>query len=127
MSDQEQRTPEEIREDIEKTREELGDTAAAVAGKADVKKQARSKVDETKGKVKAKVEATKGKAKATTQQAKAKAQEAAPDSAETGAQQAQELAASGAQQARQFAQENPVLAIAGAFMAGFALGKLLSR
>lgn len=131
MSDQEQRTPEEIRKDIEKTREELGDTAAAVADKADVKKQARSKVEETKGKVKAKVEEAKGKAKAKSEQAKTKAQEAAPDSAGAGAHQAQHFAVSGAQQAQQaqqFARDNPVsLAIAGAFIAGLALGKLLSR
>ncbi len=106
MSDQEQRTPEEIRRDIDQTREELGDTAEAVAAKADVKEQARSKVDETKGKLKAKVEG-----------AKAKAQEGVPESASAGAGQAQ-----------QFAQENPLpLAIGGAFIAGFVLGKLLSR
>ena len=37
------RSPEEIRADIERTRRELGDTAAAVAAKADVKAQARAK------------------------------------------------------------------------------------
>jgi uncharacterized membrane protein YukC len=35
---------EEIREEIEETREELGDTVAAVAEKTDVKKQAKAKV-----------------------------------------------------------------------------------
>jgi ElaB/YqjD/DUF883 family membrane-anchored ribosome-binding protein len=43
-----QRSPEEIRADIERTREQLGDTAAAAAQKADVKAQAKAKVDETK-------------------------------------------------------------------------------
>ena len=38
----EQRTPEEIRADIEATSEELGDTAAALADKADVKGQAKA-------------------------------------------------------------------------------------
>jgi hypothetical protein len=46
-ADQE-RSPEEIRADIERTRRELGDTAAAVAAKADVKAQAKAKADETK-------------------------------------------------------------------------------
>ena len=44
----EQRTPEEIRADIEHTREELGETAAALAEKADVKARAHDKVEETK-------------------------------------------------------------------------------
>ena len=47
------RTPDEIRKDIEHTREELADTAAALADKADVKARAHEKVEETKAKVKA--------------------------------------------------------------------------
>ena len=43
-----QRSPEEIRADIERTRAQLGDTAAAAAQKADVKAQAKAKVDEAK-------------------------------------------------------------------------------
>ena len=42
----ESREPEEIREDIEQTREELGDTVTAVAEKTDVKQQARAKAGE---------------------------------------------------------------------------------
>ena len=38
------RDPEEIEQEIEQTREELGDTVAAVTDKADVKKQAKAKV-----------------------------------------------------------------------------------
>ena len=45
---EEDRTPEEIEAEIERTRRELGDTVAAVAEKADVKAQARAKVEETK-------------------------------------------------------------------------------
>lgn len=41
--------PEEIREDIEQTREELGDTVAAMAEKTDVKQQAQEKAEELKG------------------------------------------------------------------------------
>ena len=68
-SDKDARTPEEIRSDIDQTREELGETVAAVADKADLKKQA-----------------------------------------------------------QQFAQANPVaLKVGGAFIAGFALGRMLSR
>ena len=50
-----QRTPEEIEADIERTRRDLGDTVAAVAEKADVKTQAKLKVDEAKARVKEKV------------------------------------------------------------------------
>ena len=51
----EQRTPEEIEADIERTRRDMGDTVAAVAEKADVKAQAKLKVDEAKARVKEKV------------------------------------------------------------------------
>jgi hypothetical protein len=42
----EPRSPEEIRRDIEETRGELGDTVEALAAKADVKAQAKEKVQE---------------------------------------------------------------------------------
>src|SRR3712207_2755869 len=45
---EEQREPEQIRSDIEQTREELGETVEALAGKADVKGQAKAKVDDAK-------------------------------------------------------------------------------
>jgi uncharacterized membrane protein YdbT with pleckstrin-like domain len=53
------RTPDEIRKDIEHTREELADTAAALAEKADVKARAHEKVEETKAKVSHKVDDAK--------------------------------------------------------------------
>jgi ElaB/YqjD/DUF883 family membrane-anchored ribosome-binding protein len=51
VSDQTQRSPEEIRTEIEQTREELADTAAALAYKTDVKARAKERVDEIKGNV----------------------------------------------------------------------------
>ena len=57
--DAEPRTPEEIESDIERTRRDLGDTVAAVAEKADVKTQAKLKVDEAKARVKEKVGSAK--------------------------------------------------------------------
>jgi hypothetical protein len=96
------RDPEVIRTEIDGAREELGETVAAVAEKTDVKKQAEAKKDELKEQVSAKAEALK---------------EAAPESAQEGMQQAQRLAS-----------ENPVpVALAGAFLAGMVLGRLLSR
>lgn len=96
---EQQRSPEEIQEDIEETREELGDTAAALAQKADVKGQAKAKVEDAK------------------QKASAKVQEVTPDSAGT--------ALEGAQR---FARENPALVGIGAALAvGFLLGRRRAR
>ncbi len=50
-----QRSPDEIRAEIDGTREELADTAAALAQKADVKGRAKDRVEEIKGDVKEKV------------------------------------------------------------------------
>lgn len=41
-------TAEDLRRDIEQTREELGDTAAALGAKADVKSRARERANEIK-------------------------------------------------------------------------------
>ena len=49
----EQRTPEQIEADIERTRRDMGDTVAAVAEKADVKSQAKAKVEDAKARLKA--------------------------------------------------------------------------
>jgi ElaB/YqjD/DUF883 family membrane-anchored ribosome-binding protein len=103
---EESREPEEIREDIEQTREELGETVVAMAEKTDVKKQAQAKAEELKGQAGAKAKELSDKAK-----------EVAPDSATEGVQQAQRLA-----------KENPVpLAFVGVFVAGVVFGRLLSR
>jgi ElaB/YqjD/DUF883 family membrane-anchored ribosome-binding protein len=103
---EESREPEEIREDIEQTREELGDTVAAMAEKTDVKRQAKAKAEELKGQAGAKAKELSDKAK-----------EVAPDSPTEGMQQAQRLA-----------KENPMpLAFVGVFVAGVVFGRLLSR
>jgi len=73
---QETRSPEEIRADIDKTREEVGDTVESLTAKTDVKAQARDRIDEIKGNVRAKAG-----------EAKAKAQSATPESAQQGGQQ----------------------------------------
>jgi ElaB/YqjD/DUF883 family membrane-anchored ribosome-binding protein len=73
---QETRTPDEIRSDIDDTREEVGDTVEALAAKTDVKTQARNRIDEIKGNVRAKAD-----------QAKAKAQSTTPESAQQGGEQ----------------------------------------
>jgi ElaB/YqjD/DUF883 family membrane-anchored ribosome-binding protein len=49
---------EQLREQIAETREELGETVEALAAKADVKAQAKEKVEETKAQAQQKVEET---------------------------------------------------------------------
>jgi ElaB/YqjD/DUF883 family membrane-anchored ribosome-binding protein len=113
VDEQSTRDPAEIREEIEETRGELGETVAAVAEKTDVKQQAQAKADELKGQAADKAEEAKAKAR----QIGEKAKEAAPESAGEGVQQAQQLA-----------QENPVpLAIGAAFLVGVVVGRLFSR
>jgi len=98
--------PEQIQREIEQTREELGDTVEALAQKADVKAQAKQKLDDTKSAVNQKKEQLFGRAKETS-----------PDGA-----------VSAASQASQKARENPVpLAVAGAFAAGFLAGRAFQR
>jgi uncharacterized protein YdbL (DUF1318 family) len=63
---EETRSPEEIRADIEQTREEVGDTVEALAAKTDVKAQARERIDEIKGNVRAKADELKTKAQSST-------------------------------------------------------------
>jgi hypothetical protein len=101
-----ERGPEQIQAEIDATREELGDTVAAVGAKADVKGQAREKVAEVKQTVQAKKDALLTKAKSSS-----------PDSA-----------SSGAQQLKGKAQENPLpFAVGGALLVGFMLGRRAGR
>jgi Protein of unknown function (DUF3618) len=103
---QEQRSPEAIQEDIEQTRENLGDTAAELAQKADVKGQAKAKVDSAKHSAQEKKDEIFGKAKA-----------AAPDSV-----------GSGAQSVASTAQQNPLpFAVGAAFLVGVVVGRTLRR
>jgi ElaB/YqjD/DUF883 family membrane-anchored ribosome-binding protein len=100
------RGPEEIRADIEETREQLGETVEALAAKADVKGQAKAKVDDTKERF-----------KRTAGDAKEKISHASPD-------QAKGAAAGAASTAKQ----RPLpFAAAGAFAAGLVVGLLIAR
>lgn len=112
---EEQRGPEEIRADIDQTREELGDTAEALASKADVKSRAQERVDEVKSNVRDKRDEFLGKAKAAT---------SGSSDGEGGGPTA--TASAGADQIKTKAQENPVPAgVAGGFVAGLLVGRIL--
>jgi F0F1-type ATP synthase membrane subunit b/b' len=106
VEEQADKSPEEIRRDIDQTREELGDTVEALAHKTDVKAQARERVDTIKQTAQQKREDFISKARAAT-----------PDSA-----------AGGARQVTETAQRNPLpFAIGGALLAGFVIGRITSR
>jgi hypothetical protein len=105
-TEHEQRSPQEIQEDIAQTRENLGDTAAALADKADVKGQAKAKIDSAKHSAQEKKDELFGKAKQAT-----------PESV-----------GSGAQSVASTAQENPLpFAVGAAFLGGVAVGWILRR
>jgi hypothetical protein len=64
--DEQQRTPAQIRADIEQTREEVGDTVEALAAKTDVKARAHDRVEELKHDVRERAGSVKAKAQETT-------------------------------------------------------------
>ena len=61
--------PDAIRADIERTRDELGDSVEALAAKADVKARAQQKLAEAKGRARHAAQDVSVRAKATAQQA----------------------------------------------------------
>jgi ElaB/YqjD/DUF883 family membrane-anchored ribosome-binding protein len=115
MSEPNGRTPAEIRRAIEHTREELADTAAALAERVDVKARAHEKLDETRARLTEKVSETKAKVTGAAGTAKEKAADATPATVTDGAQNA---AGSAAETAR----SNPLPVT---LIAGFALGVLI--
>jgi ElaB/YqjD/DUF883 family membrane-anchored ribosome-binding protein len=106
---QKQQTPEnpaELRADIERTRQDLGDTVAALAEKTDVKTRAKDKVSEVRQNVTDKKTELMGKAR-----------DSSPDGAN-----------SAAVQVRTKAQENPVpTAALAAFVGGLLFGRITKR
>jgi ElaB/YqjD/DUF883 family membrane-anchored ribosome-binding protein len=102
----EQRSPEEIEADIERTRREMGDTVAAVAEKADVKTQAKQKVDDVKARLAEKKDDVLNRSR-----------DAAPESAGDGA----------GKVARVANENRRPLIIGGAVLVAFLLGRAAGR
>ncbi len=101
-----QKTPEELRHDIEQTREELGDTVEALAEKTDVKAQAQDRIATVRATAQEKLDELVAKAKGAT-----------PESASAGA-----------QQVATTVQRKPVpFTAGGAFAAGALIGWLMGR
>ena len=98
--------PQQLRADIERTREDLGDTVAALAEKTDVKARARDKVAGVRQNVNQR-----------RTELVDRARESSPDGA-----------TSAATQVRAKAQENPIpTAAIAAFVGGFLLGRITAR
>ena len=100
------KTPEEIEEQIEQTRKELGDTVEALAGKTDVKAHAKDTIAQVK------VAAQHKKDDIT-----ARAREATPNSAHAGTQQLVSTVQ----------RKPPPFAAVGAFAGGVLVGWVLRR
>jgi hypothetical protein len=83
---------ERLKEQIEETRAELGDTVAALAHKTDVKAQAREKVEDTKARAKEKVDDVKDRAAAVKDTVTETVQERTPEPVQVRTQQAADTA-----------------------------------
>jgi ElaB/YqjD/DUF883 family membrane-anchored ribosome-binding protein len=107
----------QLRRDIERSRQELGDTVSSLAQKADVKAQAQDKVSDIKASAQQKLAEARQTASAKAEELRGKAKEASPDSATEGTQRAVNMA-----------QENPLpVAAAGSFVFGLLVGRLQGR
>jgi hypothetical protein len=112
LAGDQEKTAAQLRAEIEEVREELGDTTAAIAAKADVKTRAREKADELK-----RTAATK------KEQLFAKA-----PGGEGGASGTSGGVSTAVTQLRTRARQNPVpTAALGALLGGFLLGRLTRR
>lgn len=109
--------PQQLRADIERTREDLGDTVAALAEKTDVKARAKERVAEVRQTVTQKRSEVAGRASQKRTEVMGRAREASPESASTAA-----------VQIRDKAQQNPVpFAAIAAFVGGFIAGRITGR
>jgi ElaB/YqjD/DUF883 family membrane-anchored ribosome-binding protein len=105
--------PDAIREEIEQTRAEMGETVEAIGYKADVPSRAKEKVSEKVDNVKAKVSDTAARARDAVGGTASRAGEATP-----GADEAKQSA----RRAVGLAQENPLGLAIGAVAVGFLVG-----
>lgn len=113
----EDRTPDEVRAEIEATRAELGDTVEALVAKTDVKGQAKQAVTDAKATVADKAADVKQSVVGKKDEVTATVQQTTPDSVgETG------------RRAAALAQDNrPVLIAAGMFALGLLIGSRRGR
>ena len=109
----------ELRAEIEDVREDLGDTAAALAAKTDVKTRARERADELKRSAMAKKDELLSKTRSSTPGA---------EGSQAGAGGVSERASGAITQLQSKAKANPVpTAALGALIGGYLLGRLAAR
>lgn len=113
----EPQSPEQIRAEIERTQQELGDTVEALAHKTDVKAQAAERIDAAKESIQGTVHGTRESITDTKDEFVTKVKQATPENASAGAQQMSAAV-----------QDKPLpFATAGAFVAGVLFGWLIGR
>lgn len=139
MSADKDRTPDQIQAEIDQTREDLGETVASVADKADVKKQAKKKAKKKADDVKAQAnvvkEAAAAKAGAARETAAARIEEVKEETPDTD-----EFAGSGGDigsgptgdlrstgEPSGVLPDSPVVLVAAAFVAGIVIGRFTKR
>jgi ElaB/YqjD/DUF883 family membrane-anchored ribosome-binding protein len=113
----EPQSPEQIRDEIERTQQQLGDTVEALAHKTDVKAQASARIDAAKESIQETVHGARESVSETKDELLTKVKQVAPDSA-----------GAGAQQMSATVQEKPLpFATAAAFASGVLVGWLIGR
>ena len=123
--DDSQKSPEQLRAEIEETRGDLGDTVEALAAKTDVKTRARERADELKRSAFAKRDELLSKVKRTEP-------DGSPPAAEPAVQPIDGASAGSrtptVAQVKELVRENPVATAAlAAFVGGIAFARLLRR
>jgi hypothetical protein len=113
MTTEGERTPEQVQQEIERTRIEMGDTVAALAAKADIKGQAHRAVDNAKTTVVDKAHEVKDTVGAKKDAITTSAQDAMPPSADSARHQV----------VAQAQRHRLALAALAAFGAGMLIGK----
>jgi hypothetical protein len=127
LDDDSQKSPEQLRAEIEETREDLGDTVEALAAKTDVKARARERAEEVKRSALRKRDELLSKVKRSSP-----AGEGGPSAAEPAVPPLDGASTGGRTitvgQLKDLARENPVATAAfAAFVGGIAFARLLSR
>jgi len=127
LGDESQKTPEQLRAEIDETRENLGDTVEALAAKTDVKTRVRERADELKSSAVLKKEELLSKVKRPSSAGENGAAAGQPAvSPADGTSSAGGCSA--VEQVKGFVQGNPVpTAALAAFIGGVAFGRLISR
>src|SRR5918997_7094709 len=108
--------PNAIRAEIERTREEMGETVDALGYKADVKSRAKDKMTDTKDRITGKITGAKDSVTGTVSNAPGSVSDATPDAGQVKAK---------GRQAVGIAQENPLGLAIGGVAVGFVAGLLI--